>query len=455
MFMSRFVNFFRSLMRDTGGASIVFVAASIVPLMAFIGLGTDAARGYLVKARLSQALDAAGLAGAQNAYDPPVMNQDIQMFFAANFPSGFMDSTLTGPTYNYDEPNNKLTVTASAKVPTTFMRVLGFNDMTVSSTTEVTLQSRNVEVALVLDITGSMAGQRIIDLKDAANELIDIVVHDTQTPFYSKLGLVPYSIGVNVGGYATQIRGSYTNNTCTWPAAPTCRYYQFRRASDNNWTTQEISTCVTERTGANAYTDVPPSTTLVSPNYPAPGTYNPCPSSPIVPITSDKTLLHAQINALAEAGSTAGHIGIAWGWYLVSPNFGYLWPAANQPAAYGTEDLVKVVVIMTDGEFNTTYRNGVLAKDSTSGSGTNAYKINENATNGSSLDQALQLCTAMKSAGVIVYTVGFDIAGTGAQTVMQQCASKPEYAYEPADGAELKDVFRDIAKSISKLRLSK
>ena len=50
---------------------------------------------------------------------------------------------------------------------------------------------------------------------------------------------------------------------------------------------------------------------------------------------------------------------------MLAPNFASLWPAASQPAAYNTPNLIKVVVLMTDGSFNTVYCNGVIAADST------------------------------------------------------------------------------------------
>ncbi len=49
---------------------------------------------------------------------------------------------------------------------------------------------------------------------------------------------------------------------------------------------------------------------------------------------------------------------------MISPNFSYLWPTASQPAAYGTPKLFKIVILMTDGEFNTSYCNGVISQDS-------------------------------------------------------------------------------------------
>src|SRR5690606_17022291 len=109
-----------------------------------------------------------------------------------------------------------------------------------------------------------------------------------------------------------------------------CEKFRFTNA-DANTRIFPISACATERTGANAYTAVAPSPAFVGRNYHASG--NPCPDSPIVPLSSDKTMLKNNIDDMEAVGSTAGHMGIAWGWYLLSPNFSYLFPTDNQPAA--------------------------------------------------------------------------------------------------------------------------
>ncbi|MGH6895583.1 MAG: pilus assembly protein TadG-related protein [Geminicoccaceae bacterium] len=442
------------LLRDQRGALITIVGLAIIPLFGAIGLSIDASRAYLAKSRLWSAVDAAALAGGR-VYASDTRDDDVHMYFETNFPDGFMGAVLEPLEIIPDDVNRTITVTARATIPTTFMRVLGTDSVSIVASSEVTLEAMNIEVSLVLDITGSMAGSDIVDLRDAANQLVDMVVQDVQQPFYSKLSLVPYSTAVNVGGYATQVRGSYTSGICVEPDEPTCQYYRFENAQ-HDWTTHEISTCVTERAGPDAYTDAAPSVAPLGRNFPAPGTYNPCPENTIVPLTSNKALLHGEIDVLEAVGSTAGHIGVAWGWYMLSPNFGYLWDTEGQPAAYGAEDLIKVAIIMTDGEFNTVYYNGVIAEDSTSGSGSGAYKINEDSLNGSSNDQALELCNAMKAAGIVIYTVGYDIdEGTTTRERMEQCATEPEYAYFPEDGAELKQHFRAIAMKVSTLRLSK
>ena len=44
--------------RTRRGAVALFVALGIIPLITFVGLAVDTTRGYLVKSRLNQALDA-------------------------------------------------------------------------------------------------------------------------------------------------------------------------------------------------------------------------------------------------------------------------------------------------------------------------------------------------------------------------------------------------------------
>jgi Flp pilus assembly protein TadG len=85
----------RSFAQDESGASFVLVAVLIIPLLGFIGLATDAGRGYLIKARLGDALDAAALAGAQEVFSDVNFESDVRMYFEANFPPDFMGARVT------------------------------------------------------------------------------------------------------------------------------------------------------------------------------------------------------------------------------------------------------------------------------------------------------------------------------------------------------------------------
>jgi hypothetical protein len=486
--------------------------------------------------------------------------------------------------------------------------------MLVRADSEVDRSSKNIEVGLVLDITGSMGGRRIVDLKAAANQLVDIVVQDVQTPFYTRMAIVPYSMGVNLGAYADDARGTpigaraitdmewaastasdisditrastgvvttedshglQTNdyvwirnvsgmpqvndrayrvqkisatsfslqswNGSSWETVQTSGYGSYSRRGEvrkchlpdctiqvtaaghgltngdgvyitgvngmtevndrpfivshvsgdtysigvngadwgartsggSSWCGQdgcqwrvfynssgdlralETSTCVSERTGRQAYTDAAPDASArVGRNYPS-TSGNPCPSSTILPLSSDRSALKSRIRDLSVVGSTAGQIGMAWGWYAVSPNFNGLWPG-SPAGAYEPEDTLKAVIIMTDGEFNTPYNSGVIAVDAGAGSGGYRDKINQNATNGDPFAQGQALCDSMKAAGVIVYTVGFQISrGGSAAALLADCATSPQHAHLPASGADLSAAFAEIGRDITRLRISK
>ncbi|MGZ9097379.1 MAG: pilus assembly protein TadG-related protein [Micavibrio sp.] len=447
---------FRFWARSNRASVAVYMAILLPVLITAIGMTIDLGQAYLVRERLSRAVDAAALAAAGSDFDGSAAEQEaaiqarVDAFMAANYPA---EKIGTAYNINVEVTEDTVEVSANANFNTGFMHIIGVDNMVVGSAVTVErVHLTNIELAMALDLSGSMAsGGRIEDLIVAANDMVDIIVSNDQSTVFSKVALVPYGVAVNVGDYADEIRGPYTAGTCT---SPGCEYYKFKNPSDN-WRTHRISTCVTERIGTEAYTDAAPSTAFVGRNYPSSG--NTCLASEILPLTSNKTILHETIDAFVASGSTGGQIGVGWGWYMLSPNFGYLWPEAeNVPAAYGTENLVKILVLMTDGEYNSPYCNGVIARDATSGSGSSSDHIKCNATNGDTYSQAGAMCTAMKAAGVIIYTIGFQIVdGAGASDLMAECATDATHAYLAADGEELQQVFNDIAGDVMSVYVSR
>ena len=431
-----------TLLGDRRGAVATVVALAIVPLAIAAGVAIDVGRAVAARTSLRTALDAAALAAAQETSEAAAL-ATLERYLRANY-EGTRWGALSGFTVRQGEL--ALAVDARASVPTTLLRVLGVNEIEVGAEAEVTVGGTNLEVALVLDVTGSMAGRPITDLKAAANDLVDIVVRDVQTPFYSKVSIVPYSMGVNVGALASTVRGSVRPGICYSPGCERFRFVNARGAE----TTLPISTCVSERLGPHAYSDVSPRTAPVGLNYASPG--NPCPSATLLPLSTDKSTLKKAIASFRAAGTTAGHIGLAWGWYTLSPNFG-VWRGQSVPAPYDDADTRKFLVLMTDGEFNTAYCRGVVSKDSTAGD--RNYKINCNATNGSSFDQAQRLCREIKARGITIFTVGFGLDQRTAIEFLRSCASSPEHAFTAETGAQLRSTFQQIAKRISKLRLSR
>ena len=247
----------------------------------------------------------------------------------------------------------------------------------------------------------------------------------------------------------------YTSSGSVQCLVQGCALYRFLNMSGSN-VIRPISQCVSERVGSSEYTDAAPSVKGLGYDYAGTGGNIYCDTDNIiVPLTDDKTALKNTIDTMDVAGSTAGQIGTAWGWYMVSPDWGYLWPdAKNQPAAYDTKDLAKVVVLMTDGEFNTAHCNGVVSQNY--GVSNSSDRGACNATNANPFDQAEIICDNMRAAKIKVYTVGFELAvGGNAEAFMQYCATDATHVYLAASPAELKASFKSIATQISRLRISK
>ena len=144
----------------------------------------------------------------------------------------------------------------------------------------------------------------------------------------------------------------------------------------------------------------------------------------------------------ASGGSTAGHLGTAWAWYTVSPEWSSVWPAASRPVAYGDKKTIKAVVLMTDGVYNTF------------GGQCDRSCSNVSAQARHSQDVAHRLCQNMKDKNVKVYSIGFKLDDASAENVLRDCASTALTFYRAEDGQQLRDAFRQIAEDLLRLRLS-
>ena len=192
-----------ALWRDLGASSLALVGFAAVPVVAFVGVSGDSAIGYLVKSRLTEAIDAGGLAAARQV-DLDGQTADLEMFFRANFPDGYLGATIDGPYLTPSADGFELEITATAAVPTSFMRVVGIDTMTVSARTVIARARSGMELVLVMDNTGSMCCDGVLDskietMKAAAHSLVDIMFGSNQQIENFWVGLVPYTAMVNVG----------------------------------------------------------------------------------------------------------------------------------------------------------------------------------------------------------------------------------------------------------------
>ena len=82
---------------------------------------------------------------------------------------------------------------AVVNVPTTFMSLAGMKSFDIRVTSEIELAGESVEVALVLNVTDSMAGSKIDALKSSANGLIDKAFAGDDSRDTVNVTIVPFS----------------------------------------------------------------------------------------------------------------------------------------------------------------------------------------------------------------------------------------------------------------------
>lgn len=410
-----------SFSKDRSGAVAIIFAMMLTTLVTLIGGTVDYVRWMKASGQTIQAMDAAVLAGGRTLLLGKTEAEAIQAaqeFYNRNRPDYL---SVDAVTFSVEGTGTRVLAVSDSAVKTAFLQIAGIPELRIRETTQALVEvgangGQDVEISLMLDATGSMWGNKMTALKEAATDLVNIVVWDDQSEFTSRVAIVPFSYYVNLG------QGTFQNATNHTPGT-----------SDNR------RTCVKERRGANRYTDAAPNGSNGRFDYYT-GSGTCKPRAVLMPLTSNKANLIQRIDEMEATGVTAGHLGTQWAWYALSPNFSSVWPAASQPQSYSKMNelnqynqpkLQKIAILMTDGEYNRKY------------SGDN------------SATQARQHCTAMKAKGITVYTVGFAItAGGEADTTMAQCATAPDYYYSADDDDALRGAFRDIALKIATLRLT-
>ena len=436
---------------QSGNVGMIF-GGTLLVIVSAVGGAIDYGRYLNARTQTQNAMDAASLAGArvlQLGGTPQSAIQVADTYYASQKSRLTFDDTV-----KFSQPTNNNTVIApggSAFLATPFLSIVGIDRLPVVADASVLSGAcvgpacgtgantgTSIEISMMLDTTGSMcegvsspctSAPKLSALKSAAKDLIDIVVWDDQSQYTSKVAIAPFANTVNVGSYFTAVTNK-SSTTSTGTLVPPC---------------------VVERTGVNEFTEVSPAGTGIAPtNVSMVPAKSPCgEATPIMPLTKDKAALKTAIDGLIGKNGTAGALGTAWAWYLLSPNWSNIFTGTAAPLPYsqltelgasGQPKLRKIAILMTDGEYNN-YQ-GVSA----SGVAT----------------KAIALCTAMKNKGIIVYTIGFQLDVASARTTLEDCASSHtidtggsvKNFYDVNSPTALQTAFRDIALQISKLRLS-
>ncbi len=332
---------------DESGSMIIFGLYLFMAILLIGGISVDVMRNEFERLKLQNTVDTAVLAAADldQRLDPESVVRD-------HFSKAGLGEQLNTVSVSENINSRTVTATSSIDVNTLFINALGVSSLSAMSSGTAREDISDIEISLVLDISGSMGSYgRMANMQDAANHFIDTVLSDERSISSGgevSLSIVPYSTQVNMGPDVLDemnlwMRNPYSNcvdlesqdfdNT----AVPTAWRRQTGHFDPFSRTSPPSSLVCRTDSGAQATT-----------------------------ITENKSLLKSQINALSPGGNTSIDIGLKWGAALLDPSFRDIADEMiendriddvfdGRPYDYNRPNSMKVLVVMTDGENTTQY----------------------------------------------------------------------------------------------------
>lgn len=332
---------------DEDGALVVFSMLLLVAVLIVTGLGLDLMRTETTRAKLQATADRAVLAAAA-ATQPREPEQVVRDYFAAAGLEDLIDEITITDTNGL----RAVKVTTRGDVGTSFLRLIGIESFPATALAEAKEAMSNLELSLVVDISGSMSNSNKIDrLKEAASEFVDTVFAASDEGA-TTISLVPFSSQVNVGEtLLSQFNVSNEHN-----------FAHCVDFTDADFTTTAIT--VDQPLQRSGYFDPFSHYSWGYGPY-----YTVCrndPESAIVPLSSDPQALKDAIAALDPYGNTSLEIGAKWGAALLDPAArpavegliaaGMVHPGFDErPHDFTETGVKKVMILMTDGENTTEY----------------------------------------------------------------------------------------------------
>lgn len=419
---------FRRFKADQSGSTAVIFGLSLLPLIGLAGGAVDYSRAGARQTDMQRALDATVLALTKEPTTSSQAALDLktQKLFASTFRGG---DTFELTSLATSRPaTNTIKVAAAGTVKSAFMGLLGFPTMPVSVEATATFGTPNIEIALVLDNTGSMAdlinGQRKIDaLKDQAKALLASLRNLTTEPGRVKVSVVPFDTEVRLD--AAQYR---SKNWFRW--------------NDAGHDPQAWTGYVFDRYGSYATTDAPPIASVIESLYPAPraSDYGSdlAPMRPLTALrgsrasdTTDYDALVAVVNGMRPRGNTNIALGMMWGFATLTPSEPF-----TEAASTGTTK--KYQILLTDGDNTMNHVNGRPSSD--------LGQMNASTSTA---------CSRIKGAGIETFTI---LLLQGDENLLRACASpngpNDQHYFNVQNVGDLTVAFRKILDSISGTRLS-
>jgi Flp pilus assembly protein TadG len=478
--------FLRRFAGDRGGVTALTFALTAMLLLSVTFAAIDAARFSAARVELQDGLDAAILAaGITNATDAATLNKVGGDFLASQLRAS---PNLISPKAVFTPGAKSVSAVATADVDPIFMDLFTHSLVHIQVHSEVVRgQDQTLELAMVLDTTGSMAGAKIATLKTAATSLVTKVLNGN-TKGEAKIAIIPFANYVNMGVASrsetwAKVDPDWTETiyTAGYTPAPVCsktscqtESYSCTKTSTNDGVTtttqgtctRSINCVTTPVTPCQQQAPVPAKTSYKShvfngcygsPAYPQnvrdsdigrkyPGFLDLTCSKQVTPLTYNLATLKSAISALSAVDNTYIPAGLAWGFNTLSPQ-----TPVTDAAAYDTDGPNrkprKVLLLMTDGA-NTKLLNTANGKhDKSPAAGARAVQADTWTT---------ELCNNIKAQKIEIYSVAFDIGSdTVARDLVRNCATDAAHFYDAANASDLVAAFDAIAASLQALHISK
>jgi len=477
---------------ERGGVAVVF-ALTLIPILGIAGVAIDYGRAELARSHLQDAADAAALAaGVDLASEKPDIQKAAKDAFDADI-KGLKDiviSKFKAKALNDGKDGKSgVRVDATGELRTALLSIIGVDSMSVSVFSEIGAANKDVEVALVLDTTGSMGFDGKLDtLKTAATNLVN-ALKPNHTTDHVKFALVPFSRYVNIGmsnrnesgvfvdndhvatpGYNKCV-DTYPNSTlktvCSIPGTRSCTTVSVAKTCYSDGVAYPCTGGETTCTGSSASgctttgsrgdpvqkcTWVPDvwarwygcvgsrsgGLDEVDSDYGTrvPGllaTYNNCEPPAVTRLTNSKSDVISGIKAMYAKGETYVPTGLMWGWRALSEAAPFADGAPISP------DVIKVIVLMTDG-INTV---------------SPTYPAHEGTDTATANTKTARICENVKDEGIMVFSIAFDVTDPGIKSVLKDCVGNGGEYFDATDHNKLKKAFREIALTLMNLRLTR
>lgn len=454
-----FKSFIQDFLADRSGNVAIICAAAIVPMILIAGGATDIARHEAYRVQLQDGVDRAVLAAASLTQTRSI-EQTVDDYLQT---VAFIDEVDVSFSNKSSFNAREVTVSASYPMETAFLPLLGINTIMVNATATAQEKRSNLEISLILDISGSMREgnpTKIGLLRPAAKSFIDQVLTE-DTKGYTSLSLVPFAGSVNPGavvmdGLGVPRQHSYSSCVEFNSSDYGVGLIPFsQRSQVAHFTYYNNTTPYSGRNGNGvSYTGLK---------------WSWCPEerTSISYLSNDAAALKAKIDNLEMHDGTGSAIAMNWGMMLLEPGARPMIAAAaqsgivpaqfsNRPANFDDPNTLKVIVLMTDGEISDQYRPKQYAYPRPCNAATTGSQSDRcNTTTQSQADAVNKMyavCNRAKNNQVLVFTIGFQVNST-AQTQMRNCASSSSHFYN-VSGLDISSAFQSIASAIQAIRLT-